>query len=210
MLILSVAVIVIGLACGSDNSVESGGFGEVNVVVGAGPWEDGAVLAQETAPVPAEELESFLLDVSRIVLNAKAEDDTSEADDDSTHDDSSNMVVIFDAEEQPEVDNEIDLIDLTNLSGMISSAEVPVGHYSQIRLEIANPRLRFVDEEPEEYLTNVQLTANGRMFAGVDLEISEGETVNLMLELNRIQLVQKGNGDFVLTPKLGVDLVSDL
>jgi hypothetical protein len=210
MLILSAAVIVIGLACGSDKSVESGGFGEVNVVVGAGTWEDGSVLALESGPVPAEEIESFLLDVGRIVLNAEAEDDTSEADDDSTHDDSSNMVVIFDAEEQPEVDNEIDLIDLANLSGIISSAEVPVGLYSQIRLEIANPRLRFVDEELEDYLTNIQLTANGRMFAGVDLEISEGETVNLMLELNRIHLVEKGNGDFVLTPKLGVDVVSDL
>lgn len=229
ILVLALAVAAAGLGCGSDNPADSGGFGEVNVLVGGGSWEEVAMLSRTTAPVPAEDIESFLLDVDRIVLNAKADDDTSDtgdpedpeepedpaeifaaADSDSADGDSSGMVVIFDAEEQPEVDNEIDLIDLGNLSDIISSSGVPAGHYSQIRLEIANPRLRLVGEEPGEYLTNIELTANGRLFALVDLEIAERETVNLMLLLNRIHLVQKGNGDFVLTPQLGVEVVQDL
>jgi len=217
IIVLALALAAALIGCGSDNPADSGGFGEVNVLVGGGTWEEVAMLSRATAPVPAEDIESFLLDVDRIVLNAKAAEDTSDpgevfmaADDDSAGGDSSGMVVIFDAEDQPEVDNEIDLIDLGNLSDIISSSGVPAGHYSQIRLEIANPRLSLVGEEPGVYLTNIELAANGRLFASVDLDVGEGETVNLMLILNRIHLVQKGNGDFVLTPQLGVDVVSEL
>ena len=54
------------------------------------------------------------------------------------------------------------------------------------------------------------VTASGRLFANVDLAISAGERVYLRLVLDRIHLVEKGNGDFVLTPKLGVEILPEL
>ena len=156
-------------------------------------------------PVPLEEIESFLLKVDRIVLNRSAEDDSAEVEEGSA-----GKVVVFDASEEPAVDNEIDLVDLTNLSDILSSAEVPPDNYTQIRMEISDPRLNLVGDPLEEYRTNVSLTANGRLFSSVDLTISSGETVYLHLLVDRIHLVEKGNGDFVLTPQLEVEILPEL
>jgi hypothetical protein len=202
---LGLAAMLVGLNCGSDKSTEATGYGEVRLVVAAGEWEDGVLLGLGAAPVPVEDIESFLLTVDRISLNVSAEDDTAEAEEDST-----GIIIVFDASEQPAVDNEIDLVDLENLSDILSSAEVPAGDYGQIRMEISDPRLRLVGDAVGEYRTNVSLTANGRLFANVDLVISPGETTYLRLVLDRIHLVETGGGDFVLTPQLRVEVLSEL
>jgi hypothetical protein len=193
------------LNCGSDDPAGTTEYGEVQIVVGAGAWEDLQSLAAGGGPVPQDEIESFLLRVDRIILNVAAEDDSAEAEADST-----GKIVIFDASQEPTADNEIDLADLTNLSDIMSSAQVPPGGYQQIRLEIADPRLNLVGDTAGEYRTNVSLTANGRLFANVDLVISPGDTIYLHLVLDRIHLVEKGNGDFVLTPKLEVEILPEL
>jgi hypothetical protein len=204
-LMISLAIALISLSCGSDSSTGTSGsqYGEVYAVVGAGDWEEIEPLMLDGGPVPMEDIESFLLAVDRIILNA--EDDSSEAEEDS-----STKVVIFDAEVQPAVDNEIDLVDPGNLSDIFFAAEVPPGDYTQIRLEISDPRLDLFAETVEEYITDVHLTANGRLFASVDLTISEGDSVYLEILIDRIHLVEKGGGGYVLTPQLGVELVPEL
>jgi hypothetical protein len=144
--------------------------------------------------VDPEDIEVFLIAVDRITLKVVADDD------------SVGGIVVFDASEQPAADNEIDLVDLTELSEIVSSAEVPPGEYAQIRMEISDPRLRLVGDAAGEYRTNVKLTANGRLFAQVQLVLPEGETVDVHLLLDRIHLVKRGDGDFVLTPQLRVAL----
>jgi hypothetical protein len=183
---------------------------EVRILVGAGSWLPAGGSARLEAPVPVEDIDTFLIDVDRILL--VAEDDSAEAEEGfiDADQDSSIKVVIFDAEEQPGVDNEIDLVDLNNLSDIISASEVPPGDYVKVELEISNPRLLLAGDAPLDYLTNIQLTANGRMFASMDLLLIGGETVNLEILLHQIHLVKKGNGDFVLTPQLRVELVEDL
>ena len=155
--------------------------------------------------MPVDEIESFLLVVDRIILKSSADDDSAEAEEDSTE-----KVVVFDAVEQLAVDNEIDLVDLANLSDVLSSSEVPPDDYTRIRMEISNPRLRLIGDPAGEYRTNVSLTANGRLFANVDLAISSGETVYLRLVLDGIHLVETGGSDFVLTPQLGVEILPEL
>lgn len=206
MICTALALASVSLNCGSGNPADTSGcaeYGEVQVMITAGVWEDAEVLAQGGGPVPLDEIESFLLTVDRIILNTSTEGDSTEADEDST-----GKVVVFDASEQPAVDNEIDLVDLTNLSDILSSAEVPPDGYTQIRMEIADPRLRLVGDAEGEYRTNISLTANGRLFSKVDLAVVAGETVYLRLVLDRIHLVEKGNGDFVLTPQLRVEILS--
>jgi hypothetical protein len=203
------------LSCSSSEMTYTGDMAEVRVLVGAGSWEPVEVITTLDAPVPLEDVESFLIDIDRILL--QAEDDSAEAEEGLlvAGEDSTNMVVIFDAEEQPAVDNEIDLVDLTNLSGIISSAVVPPGDYVKVVLEISNPRLKLVGDGEEtmidlEYRTDVQLTANGRLFSSLDLLLAGGDTVNLELLVHDIHLVEKGGGGFVLTPQLRVEIVEDL
>jgi hypothetical protein len=205
MVCFALALTFVGINCGSDNPADTAGcaeYGQVQVIITAGVWEEAELLAQGGGPVPLDEIESFLLTVDRIILNTSAEDDSAEAEEDST-----GKIVVFDASEQPTTDNEIDLVDLTNLSDILSSAEVPPDHYTQIRLEIADPRLRLVGDPEDEYRTNISLTANGRLFSNVGLTVVAGETAYVRLVVDRIHLVEKGNGDFVLTPQLRVEIL---
>jgi hypothetical protein len=213
--ILCLACALAVLSCSSSEVTYSSDMAEVRIVVGAGSWQapEGTVLLD--APVPMDDVESFLIDVDRILLYA--EDDSAEAEEVfvDADEDSSNKVVVFDAGEQPEVDNEIDLVDLSNLSDIISSAVVPPGEYVKVALEISNPRLMLVGDAAEsmidlEYITDVQLTANGRLFSSMDLLLVGGDTANLELILHEIHLVEKGGGGFVLTPQLRVEIVEDL
>jgi hypothetical protein len=135
--------------------------------------------------------------VDRIILNTTEDGDSTE------------KVVLFDASEQPAVDNELDLVDLTKVHEMVAGAQVPAGDYGKIEIEISDPRLRLVGDPVGEYRTNLQLTANGRLFAQVELAMAEGQEFDLHLVLNRIHLVEKGNGDFVLTPQLRVEILPE-
>ena len=215
VVVLCLACALAGLSCSSSETTYSSDMAEVRLVVGTGSWQALEGIALLDAPVPMDDIETFLIDIDRILLHA--EDDSAEAEEAfvDADEDSSNKVVIFDAEEQPDVDNEIDLVDLSNLSGIISSAMVPPGDYVKVVLEVSNPRLMLVGDARAtmidlEYLTNIQLTANGRMFSSVDLLLTGGDTVNLELLLHEIHLVEKGNGDYVLTPQLRVEIVEDL
>ncbi len=100
---------------------------------------------------------------------------------------------------------DVDLLDLQGVSEIISEAEVPPGTYTKIRLNIDNPRLVLI-AEPEVELTDIQLTANGRLFVSQSFEIPEGQTSLIILDFGGVKLVQQGNGGFTLTPQLQVAL----
>ena len=193
---LTAALVLKGIGCGSDTCTEPTGSGSLNVMVSVGGWApvlDGLLAG---GPVDLESIESFLLTVDRITIHVSSEDDSLEG------------VVVFDATEQPTVDNEINLVDLSTLSGLVASVPVPAGSYQQVRMEISDPHLRLVDDPPEEDRTDVHLTANGRLFAAVELNIVPGETLDLNLVLNDLHLVEQGHGGFVLTPQLRVEITA--
>lgn len=100
---------------------------------------------------------------------------------------------------------DVNLLDLQGVSEIISEAEVPPGTYTKIRLSIDNPRLVLI-AEPEIELTDIQLTANGRLFVSQSFEIPEGQTSLIILDFGGVKLVQQGNGGFTLTPQLQVAL----
>ena len=189
------ALAVSGFNCGSDTCPSGRDHATVNVAVSVEGWSAVLYAALEAGPVDPDSIESFLITIDRIILNPSAEDDSLAG------------VVVFDATEQPAVDNEIDLKDLSELSEIVSGADVPAGDYKQVRMEISDPRLRLVGDPAEQYRTNIKRTANGRLFAGVDLTILPDEVLELELILNSLHLVEQGNGDFVLTPQLRVEVV---
>lgn len=105
---------------------------------------------------------------------------------------------------------ELNILDLTEISKVLSSVEVPSGEYTKIRLSVQDPRLVLRDE-PDVVIEDVHLTANGRLFISKSFELPEGEENLLLLDFGGIHLVERGNANgFVLTPQLRVeiDLVS--
>ncbi|NUM54521.1 MAG: hypothetical protein HUU46_12820 [Candidatus Hydrogenedentes bacterium] len=84
---------------------------------------------------------------------------------------------------------------------MFSTTDIPAGVYHRITLNIENPRLRLVSD-PETEITDVHLTANGRLFVNTTFEIPEGGNSLIELMFNGVHLVRLGNGGYVLTPQL--------
>ena len=100
---------------------------------------------------------------------------------------------------------EVDLLDLLNVSEVVSNAAVAPGTYTKIRLSIANPRL-VLKSDPNVELMNIHLTANSRLFISQTFVVPPDQTSLILLDFGGIKLVQLGNGDYNLTPQLAVDL----
>lgn len=165
------------------------------------------------AGVPIEEIDALNVTIERIVLvPVGTEDEDDEGDDpgddpgDDEGDDakqdlppvSPEHVLVFEGEMV------VNLMDLTGVAEVVSQGEVPAGTYSQIRLNIANPELyRNGAEEPE---TNIQLTANGRLFITGQFTIGDGASSVLLINFGGIHLVELGNGNYVLTPQIRADV----
>lgn len=166
-----------------------------------------AGVAAAKAEVPIEDIESLTVTITKIVLDRAgvAEDDEEDAEENGEEnggkngDEAPSKVVVFSGE------LEVNLLDLVGVSEVLSTAEVPAGKYTKIRLEISNPRL-VLASDPETEITDIQLTANGRLFVSQQFEIPAGESVLLLLDFGGIHLVPLGNGGYVLTPQLQVTI----
>ena len=99
---------------------------------------------------------------------------------------------------------EVELTDLAALSEVLSTEDIPSGEYCKIRIRIEDPRLLFVDDPVDmEPRTNVQLTANGRLFIKVGLDLAPNQEYLIVLNFGGIHLVDAGaSGKYVLTPQL--------
>ena len=101
---------------------------------------------------------------------------------------------------------EVDVLELTTLSEVLTSEEIPAGRYCKIRLRIEDPRLVLV-ADPLTELTNVRLTANGRLFIGTKFEIEANRERIIVIDFGGIHLIDAGSsGQFVLTPQLRADV----
>ncbi len=104
---------------------------------------------------------------------------------------------------------DVDLIDLAGVSGLLTIAEVSAGTYTKIRLGIENPRL-VLKADPATELTDIHLTANAHMFVDVQFALPPNTNTNILLTFNGLHLVQQGNGGFTLTPQLRAQVSVEL
>ena len=102
-----------------------------------------------------------------------------------------------------------DLVDLAGISGLLTTAEVPAGSYTKIRLSIDNPRLVLLSD-PATVLTDIHLTANARMFVDTQFVILANTNTNIVLDFGGIHLVEQGNGGYTLTPQLRAEVRVEL
>lgn len=114
------------------------------------------------------------------------------------------------AAEEPLVTN---LLDLQGVNEFFAQAEVPVGTYTKIRLQVSNPYFVLADgtEVPS---SDIKLVADGV----VDLnpqgpfEVIEGQDLVVQLDFdveNSIHIEVTGNGRYILRPQVFVDILEE-
>ena len=185
-----VCLSLLGLGC-SGSSVGGTGTASVTSLVTAdsarvAPLEPELVFFQ--GPVGLGEIESLTLTITEISLDRGDEEDGHEP-----------KIVVFSGE------MDVDILDLTDVSAVLSCVDVPAGFYTKIRLSIENPRL-ILSSDPDTVITDIHLTANGRLFISEEFELPTGESYLLILHFESIHLVEQGNGGYVLTPQLRAEI----
>ncbi|MCL4692050.1 MAG: DUF4382 domain-containing protein [Candidatus Hydrogenedentes bacterium] len=153
-------------------------------------------LSTEKAVVAIDDVYSLTVTIDEIALDLEDDDGEEEGDDDKAN---KAKVVVFTGP------LDVNLLDLTAVSEALSTAEVPAGTYTKIRLAISNPRLA-LNSDPNTEITNIKLTANGHLFINQTFTLQDGEQTLLLLDFGGIHLVLNGNGRYVLTPQLQADL----
>lgn len=158
--------------------------GTVSVVLNAvqNSLQEALLKAMRPASVVAvEDIYSLTVTVTGISLKPDWEDD---ADKGGGHGGPGrNGIVIFEGAQ------DVDLISLTELSELFTSADIPAGKYKGICLKIESPRLR-LKSDPNTEITNVKTTANGRLFARASFEILANQDNVVELTLTGLHLVK--------------------
>jgi frataxin-like iron-binding protein CyaY len=101
---------------------------------------------------------------------------------------------------------EVDLMDLTEISALLTQEEVPAGTYKQIRLWIENPEMYLVGMDPEvdPPITDIKLTASARLFITQTFELYGGSSSVVSMDLTGVKIVDLGNDKYTWTPQLDV------
>jgi hypothetical protein len=140
------------------------------------------------------------------LVEVVADDDANEPNDDDNNggdgegsEEDGAPVVVYDGA------FDVNLLDLSTLSETLTAAEIPAGDYCRIILEIENPRLVLV-ADPNTEITDIHLTANGRLFLKDHFEIEGDNDVIIVINFGGIHLVPNGNGGYVLTPQLRAEV----
>jgi len=194
-----VCLVLLGIGCsGGSGSVTTGsGTASVTALVSAdaesiAKSEATLTFSELGAPVPVGEIESLTVTVTEISLDPYVED----GDPDEP------KIVIFSGA------MDVDVLDLTEVSEVLSCVDVPAGLYTKIRLSITNPRL-VLASDPATVITDIHLTANGHLFVSGEFELPEDEFYLIILHFTDLHLVELGNGGYVLTPQVRADIQID-
>lgn len=172
-----------------------GGSGESSPSSSASPSSSGSVgsVAVLMTDAPIDDFDRFWLTVTEISLLS-----------DDGH------VSIFSGNER------LDLLDLNSHADLFSLADnIPVGHYSKIRMRVSAPLLERLDDTGNVVESVVPLmSGNGKLDLkpSSDLVVLPGETLALQIDLDAnksIHLIQQGNGAYRFRPVVFVDVLTD-
>lgn len=164
----------------------------------------------ESADMAGDVVEIIFEDVGEYPYFSDTEDDINEGmtgvvnvepdDDEGTGEGDGGRETVFEGA----VD--VNVLDLTALSEVLSAAVIDAGEYCRIIVRITNPRL-VLEADPNTVLTNVHLTANGRLFIQDHFVLEDGDQVLIIVNFGSIHLVEAGNsGRYVLTPQLRAEV----
>lgn len=163
-------------------------LGHVTVLMSADLEAGEKLLLPKLGAVDVGEIESLVVTLTEISLDRSS-------DPPADGPDASSEIIVFSGA----VD--IELLDLLGISEIITTDEVPAGHYTKVRLSIENPRMILV-AEPDEVITDIQTTASGRLFVSTPFFVPEEQDSLILLDFQGLHLVETGAGKFVWTPQL--------
>ena len=154
--------------------------------------------------VAEEDIESLTVTITEIVLDyaGNGEDDEEEGEEEEKTAALKSKIVAY---EPVEGDDplRINIMDLTEVAQAVKTTDLPSGKYTKIRIGIADPVLVLVDEPGVEY-TDIQLTANSRLFISQQFELPADQEVTLVLGFGGIHLVDTNGGSYTWTPQMQV------
>lgn len=188
--LMAVSIALMGAGCPRQTAT-----GKVTIMFGSDAKSLSGALLSAIAPkavVDTADIESLTVTVTQISLDSE---DESEGEEKAAGD-----VIVFEGSQ------DLELISLAGLSEVFSSAEIPAGTYTKIRIAVENPRLRLASD-PETEITNIKLTANGFLFVSETFEVPADQNSNIELTFEDLHLVLRGNGKYVLTPQLRADIL---
>ncbi len=195
------AVALFAVGCSDDDS-------STNVTDPGQLSKGGLILLMHDAPI--DDLSEVWLTVNsiRLIGEDDADDDTTDVENDTTDVDDDTVGVL--ALDEPV---RMNLLALDSISRVLAVTQAPAGNYHKIRLYVSEPKF-VMDDGTEIMEDDIQLVANGK----VDLN-SQGDVivttdaftvVSLDLDAeNSIQVVQTGNGMYIMRPQVFVDATVD-
>ncbi len=198
----AVAMAVVLVGCPPEREPQPEGDAKVHMLLTAGQNDLAAAvvrqmdIATKQGPVDVGDIESLVVTVTRISFDGPADQEEGQEEEKENGE-----VVVFEGE------RDVELMDLREVSGLLSVAEVPAGDYTKIRLHIEDPRLLLSDVD--DVRTDIQLTANGRLFVSESFTLEGGESNFIVLDFEDLHLVEQGHGGFVLTPQLRANVQID-
>lgn len=155
-------------------------------------------LATKDGPVDVGDIESLTVKITEINLDFAG--DAGDMDD-GDNGDGTSKVNVFEGSEV------VDLIQLAGVNRLISLDEAPAGKYTKIRISFEDPVLVLTsDPDTEISGDSIKLTANGNLFISQMFDLPADQQSVLLIDFGGLHLVMNGNGDFVLTPQLAVEL----
>jgi hypothetical protein len=186
--------------------------GSVKVSVALGNSDDKlfdvllSALDKNKAVVDIDDIESLTVTVTEVSLDYAGTDDDGEGEGEGetekgVNEDNGQKIVVFEGAQPVNI---VDLM-LDGLPELLSTADIPAGHYTKIRLEIQDPEL-VLKSNTTEVITKVKLTANGHLFICEEFDLPEGQDSLILLDFGGIHLVLNGNGRYVLTPQLRAEI----
>jgi len=164
--------------------------------------------AAKVAPgeVDTEDIASLMVTLTEISLDhvngppaAVDEGEGEIAEEGEADEDAENKIIVFSGS------MDLELRDLVGVSELISNADIPAGRYTKIRLSIEDPHMTLVSD-PDTVITDIQTTANGRLYVSSHFEVPEGQDSLILLDFQGLHLVQTGNGGYVWTPQLRAEI----
>ena len=217
--LVSLLFLVMGLSgCGGGGG-GGGGTTRATVTITSTSPGGAGVIASDTGfvsrgsenPVDPDDIESLTITITKIVLHRSAGDDDGDGEgepeqlqktrthiDEEEGEDPGNRVTVFEGSE------DVDLKNLEFFSEILTTANLPSGKYTKIVIHYENPRLVLV-ADPDTTIEDIHITANGRLFISQNFTLPPGAHL-IVIDFGGLHLVETGDGTYVLTPQLRVDI----
>ena len=151
------------------------------------------------ADVPLDDIEALFVTVTKDSVIAGEGDGIPDVNAGDPEDpDPKDEVVVFEGA------MDVNLLDLTDVAQVLSAYDLEADTYNQIRLSISDPEMHLFSM-PGVAITDIQLTANGRLFVTEKFTVTD-EPRLILLTFEDVKIVIQGNGGYTWTPQVQADV----